>query len=291
VTSNEEIHRGRMRRNNLGPRRTRSFVSYLRRTRTIAIVVLAAVIASVASDLTGWTFWERHALLTSLAASVLVVMLSVAIINEVLERRRRQRWSVLAQYVMFELVRNARMVWTEVLDLAGLLPEANRQQTIELGAQIVQDTSRLSAAVREMVDNDHIRSRLHTEIAFLAEHVDEVLGRWAAVMLNAELYAEVFDRHVELAGDLDWIGGLMDSGYPSDDARRQKRARSSPGVQIQADLGGDWLADRIVVITQLAENLDRGTLELALRIVPVQWWEARLGTSSPAERSRNATHR
>ena len=45
---------------------------------------------------------------------------------------------------------------------------------------------------------------------------------------------------------------------------------------------GDWLADRIVVITQLAENLDRGTVQVALQLVPVQWWEARLGTRPPA---------
>jgi hypothetical protein len=32
-----------------------------------------------------------------------------------------------------------------------------------------------------------------------------------------------------------------------------------------------------VAISQLAEELDRQTLELALRIVPVQWWAARLG--------------
>jgi len=48
---------------------------------------------------------------------------------------------------------------------------------------------------------------MHAEIAFLAEHADEVLGRWAAVMLNAEVYAEVIDRHVELAGAITWIAG------------------------------------------------------------------------------------
>jgi hypothetical protein len=52
-------------------------------------------------------------------------------------------------------------------------------------------------------------------------------------------------------------------------------------VEIESELGGDWLADRIVLITQLAEELDRSTLELALRIVPVQWWEERLGTNVP----------
>ena len=266
-------------RNSSGPRRTGSVEAYLRQTRAMAILVLTAVIASVASDLTGGTFWERHALVAGLVSSVIVVMLSVAVINEVLERRRRQRWRVLAQYVMFELVRNARMIWTGVLDLGGLLPaEANQRQFVELGGQIVRDTPRLTAAVREIVDHDDLRDRLHTEIAFLAEHADEVLGRWAPVMLNAQVYAEVIDRHVELVGDIAWIGGVLDAGYPPDDARRQKRARSSPALQIQAELGGEWLADRIVVITQLAENLDRGTIELALQIVPVQWWETRLGT-------------
>jgi hypothetical protein len=267
------------RRQPSGPRRASSLGAYLRHTRTVAILVLAVVIAGVASDLTNGTFWERHALLAGLASSVIVVMLSVAVINEVLERRRRQRWSVLAQYVMFELVRNARMIWTGVLDIAGLLPtDANQQQFVELGGQIVRDTPRLTAAVREIVDDDDLRDRLHTEIAFLAEHADEALGRWAPVMLNAQVYAEIVDRHVELVGDVAWIGGVLDAGYPPDDARRQKRARSSPALQIQADLGGEWLADRIVVITQLAENLDRGTIELALQIVPVQWWETRLGT-------------
>ena len=88
------------------------------------------------------------------------------------------------------------------------------------------------------------------------------------------------DRHVELAGDVSWIAGLFDSSYPPTDRRRRKRARSSPAVEIESELSGEWLADRIVVITQLAEDLDLITLELAFAgRVPVQWWEERLGTS------------
>jgi hypothetical protein len=34
----------------------------------------------------------------------------------------------------------------------------------------------------------------------------------------------------------------------------------------------------LFAMTQLAEALDRETLQLALRVLPVQWWEARLGT-------------
>ena len=37
------------------------------------------------------------------------------------------------------------------------------------------------------------------------------------------------------------------------------------------------IADRVAVITQFAEEIDRTTLALALRIVPVEWWQGRLG--------------
>ena len=112
-------------------------------------------------------------------------------------------------------------------------------------------------------------------------HNDEVLGRWAAVMLNADAYAEVVDRHVELAGSLAWLGSLLDQSEPSDgDELRWQRARSNPAVQITGDIDDDRLAQRLVAITQLAEQLDRGTLELAVKIVPVAWWEARLGTTA-----------
>ena len=84
----------------------------------LAVLVL---VGAVVSDVVAGDFWMRHALLTSLFGSVIVVMLSVAVINEVVERRRTRRWSILAQYVMFELVRNARMIWSGVLELADLL--------------------------------------------------------------------------------------------------------------------------------------------------------------------------
>jgi hypothetical protein len=212
---------------------------------------------------------------------VIVVTVSVAVVNEVLALRGRQRWRILAQYVMFELVRNARMIWLGVLETAELVPtEPIDQESVNSAAEVVRDTARLTAAVRDVLSDDDRRHRLHAEMAFLAEHSDQVLGRWAGVMLNAAAYAEVIDRHVELAGDIAWLGSLLDSENPPEDARRRKRARSSPALQIEPDRDVGWLADRIVVITQLAESLDRGTVALALRIVPVEWWQERLGTTT-----------
>jgi hypothetical protein len=244
------------------------------------MLALVILISGVVSDLFADEFWQRHSLLASVAGSVLVVLLSVAVINEMLERRRRRQWSILAQYVMFELVRNARMVWSSVLELAGLLSlEDSQRVSVDVGRQVIRDTPRLAAGVRGILNDDDRSASLRSEVAFLAQHAGEVLGRWATVMLASDVYAEVIDRHVELGGDLAWISDLFDAAYPPSDPRRQKRARSSPASEIESELGGEWLADRMVVIIQLAEELDRATLELALRIVPVQWWEERLGTN------------
>jgi hypothetical protein len=264
------------------PRHSGSIEAFLWQARALAVLALLVLVAAVVSDEVANGFWTRHALLASLVGSVIVVMLSVAVINEVVERRRRRRWSILAQYVMFELVRNARMIWTGVLELANLLTlDVSQRESVETSRPVARDTPRLTAAVREIIDDDVRYRSLRAEVAFLSENADHVLSRWASVMLDSDVYAGVIDRHVELGGDVAWIAGLFDANYPPADVQRQKRARSSPAIEIQNELGSGWLADRIVVITQLAEELDRTTLDLALRIVSVQWWEERLGTGGP----------
>lgn len=100
-------------------------------------------------------------------------------------------------------------------------------------------------------------------------------------MLNADAYAEIVDRHVELATDVAWLGSLLDSSDPTGDFITRRGSASSPAIQFGGEFDDDSLTDRIVTITQLAEDLDRTTLELAMRTVPVEWWAARLGTTVP----------
>lgn len=260
------------------PRRSGSVESYVRRTRIVAAVAVLLLAGGLVSDELAQAFWARHALLASLVASVIVIALSLAVINEVVERRRRQRWSVVAQVVMFELVRNARLVWTGILDLCGLLPAGETwPEALDAGGAMVRDSGRLRAALADLVADEVRRILLHDEIAFVADRCDEVLGRWASVLLNSDLYAEVVDRHVELAGDISWIGGLLDTSHPPDDVRRHRRARTNPAVQMEGGISDEALVRRLVAITQLAEVLDRGTLDIAKRLVPIEWWRERLG--------------
>lgn len=97
-------------------------------------------------------------------------MLSLAVINELLERRRRQRWSTLAQFVMLALVRDARLTWTGVLAQVGLLASDGAQpDSIDVSGRMARDTPRLTAAVRTAIADDALRRRLRDEIALLAE--------------------------------------------------------------------------------------------------------------------------
>lgn len=200
-------------------------------------MALLALAAAIASEQFAQHLWERHPLLAGLASSAIVVMLSVAVVNEALEIRGRRRWRVLAQYVMLELVRDARMVWTAVVELAGLMPaDANLPAAIDAGALVVRDTPRLTKSVHGILVDADRRRALRDQVVRLVVHNDEVLGRWASVMLGTDAYAEVVDRHVELAGSLAWLGSLLDQAEPSDeDQLRRHRARSNPAIQITGD--------------------------------------------------------
>jgi hypothetical protein len=277
-------------RRDSGPRRSQSVDRYLRGTRALAAIALLVLVGGVLSDALAASFWADRPLLSGLVASVIVVMLTVALVNEALERRSRQRWSVLAQYVMLQLVRDARLVWTGVAALAGLMPSdpyatesdvPAAATSIDAGSSAVRDTDRLTAALRDLVTHTDKRKRLHDKVTSLLEHNDAVLGRWAAVMLNADVYAEVIDRHVELAGDLAWVSSLLGFELAEADGGTRK-ARSHPAALIEGPLDDELLVQRFAAITQLAEQLDRGTLDLALRIVPIDWWREQLGATVPA---------
>jgi hypothetical protein len=85
-----------------------------------------------------------------------------------------------------------------------------------------------------------------------------------------------------LASGVAWLGNLLDQFEPiEDDRERQRMSQNSPAVQLAGEIDDDQLAHSVVGIAQLAEELDRGTLDLALRTVPAEWWAARHGRTAP----------
>ena len=118
---------GEMARHTVGPLRTDSIRTYVWAVRILGGLSLLVLFGAIVWDLADDGFWSRHALFTSLLASLIVVAVTAAVLNEVLERRQRQRWAVLAQYALFDLVGSARLVWSGLLELMmghGVSPNA-----------------------------------------------------------------------------------------------------------------------------------------------------------------------
>jgi hypothetical protein len=219
-----------MARQTVGPRRTESLRRYVRATRVIGGLSVLVLCGAMAWDIADDGFWSRHALFTSLVASLIVVAVTAAVLNEVLERRQRERWAVLAQYALFEFVRTARLVWTGLLELAGLVPDGELGDgALAAGSEAVRDTPRLAAAMNEMLASADRREQLHRLIAGLLGDGQDVLGRWAGVMVNSGTYAEIVDRHVELYSRLYWWGSVLDESSLSRsiEARSNSRCGSS----------------------------------------------------------------
>ena len=240
----------------------------------LSLLVLAG---AVAWDLADDGFWARHTLFASLVASSIVVVVTAAVVNEVLERRQRERWSLLAQYALFEFVHAARLVWGGLLELAGLAPDGEvGDAALAAGSEAVGDP-RLGAAIDELLASADSREQLHRLIVVLLGHGQEVLGRWAAVMVSSGAYAEILDRHVELYSRLYWWGSVLDESEPLEEQLgRPRLSLVSPATQTSGQVEDEWLRDNLVAIVQLAESLDRGSFELAMRIVPVDWWTSQL---------------
>jgi hypothetical protein len=158
---------------------------------------------------------------------------TAAVLNEVLDHRQRQRWSVLAQHALFDFVRTARLVWTSLLELTGLVPDEELDDgALAAGTEAVLDTSRLAAAIDEMLARADRREQLHRLIARLLANGQEVLARWAGVMVNSGTYAEIVDRHVELYSRLYWWGSVLDESDPLEEHRSRPRlSRLSPATQ------------------------------------------------------------
>jgi len=268
-----------MARHNAGPRRTDSPRGYIRAIRIAGLLSVLILAGAIVWDLADDGFWARHALFTGLVASFVVVAVTAAVLNELLERRQRQRWSVLAQYALFELVSASRHVWAGLLEVAGLVPDGEiDERALAAGSEAVRDTPRLTAAMDEMLADAGRREQVHRLIVELLARGQEVLGRWADVMVNSGTYAEIVDRHVELYSRLYWWGSVLDESEPLEEhLNRPRLSRVSPASQtFEGRVEDEWLRDNLVAIAQLAESLDQSSFELAMRIVPLDWWRSQL---------------
>jgi hypothetical protein len=250
-----------------------------RRLLLAAGVGFGLIAGAAVSDLLISSFWSKHALLTSLLANLLVVGVTVVVINGIVERRDRKRWSLLAQSVFFSLIQSARATWTGLLELLDVGEvHSGSTDSLQASAELTADQERLSAAADSLLEDPERRARLQRLIAGLSEHASRVIADWAPVMVGARAYATVLDRHVELAGRLEWLSSVLAHNEPAEGQSRRERnlARSNVASERAEELGDDtWLHDQILALIALALELDESSREHAFEIVPLSWWAER----------------
>jgi hypothetical protein len=238
----------------------------------------ALVALAVISDLVIRPFWSSHPMLTSLVANLVVVAISVAVVNELIEARNRRRWSLLAQSVLFALVQSARWTWTTMLDVLQLGEvQGGAMETILEGARVALDAERVSAAATALLEDPERRQRLQRTMERLSQHASEVIAARASVMVGAAPYAGMLDRHVELQARLEWVSSVLAHLEPVPDRTwsRQALTLSSVATEEADSIDDAWLHDMIVAITVLAARLDYESRELALSLASNDWWNAR----------------
>jgi hypothetical protein len=241
----------------------------------VSIVLMAGAIAS---DFVVGSFWARHAMLTSVVANLLVVVLSVVVINEMIERRSRRRWNLLAQSVLFELLQGARLTWTSMVEMLGLASvRSGSVQSLLDGAQAALERSRVSDATTALLGDPERRERLQRVVQRLSDHTSGVIATWAGVMVGAAPYAHLLDRHVELSGRLQWLSAVLahNEPAPDQDFRRARLTLSSVATEHADEFDDNWIHDMIVAITVQATQLDYDSRTLAFSLAPGDWWFAR----------------
>jgi hypothetical protein len=250
-----------------------------RRLLLAAWIGAGLILAAAVSDFLIGSFWTKHALLTSLVANLLVVVITVVVINGLIERRDQQRWSLLAQSVLFSLIQSARATWTGLLELLDVGEiQSGSEQSLRASAELTRDADRLTEAATVLVADQERRARLQRLTLALSEHASRVIADWAPVMVGARAYASQLDRHVELAGRLEWLSSVLAHNEPAADqsGRERSLARSNVATERAEQLGSDeWVRDQVLALIRLALELDEQSREHAFSIVPVSWWAER----------------
>src|SRR5215216_2146371 len=149
----------------------------IRLTRLSAALSVVALVAVALSDFLLTGFWDRNAMVTSVVADVLVLIVGVAVVNEFLSARARREWRLLSDYGLVELGEVARHTWVMLAQHIGV--GQRESLTLNEFRELVR-SSEGEATVRELAlslaQDDSRRGSFHDLVADLADNARARLG-------------------------------------------------------------------------------------------------------------------
>jgi hypothetical protein len=250
--------------------------------RIAAATGVLALAGLVASDFETH-FWARHPMTSSILASLVVVLVTVAVINEALARRESARWRVFAQNALLELAAGARFTWVGLGELLEIGGDTASRRTVEVRSFICSaaGTERVTALVDEHMADSEWRHRLARLVERLLDDSRDALAAWGPAMLAARPYTALIERHVELYARVQLLRYMVDDPEDAeldeleDSAARTRRLSATRRAVVAGQSAVDLertLRSTLIVIIRRAAELEIDTRALARALVPLEWW-------------------
>lgn len=243
--------------------------------RVIGPLAVLLLVAAIGSDFLIAGFWVSHPMLTAIIPALVVVLLSVAVIDVVLDRRAEQRWRLLAQYALVELAEGAHTVWVRLADELNVsgaehLSTEDLQGVLNSPAQAPAIRRELASTLADPGRREGLRRLLED----LSQAGRLHLTGWAAVMTGSRSYAEIFDQHVELWSFIHALHHYL--AYGSHVGERFLPA----DLDVREDV---LYPDLLLNVFNNAARLESETWALAFRLTPAEWWLRRVSArAAPA---------
>ena len=212
-------------------------------TRIAGALSLAALVLATVSDFALTSFWDENSMATSIVADVLVLIVGVAVVNEFLAARSRERWRLVAEYGLIELARSARRVWVGLAEEIGVGSRAeSTREELRHRVRGHADSGELERLARSDASTAAGRAQLRAVVAGLVADSRAVLSSWAPVLVEST-HSDAIARFAELQALLGRLDLVLEL-----EAEGKRPARGEVADP-------DWIAKRVAAILRIGSEL------------------------------------
>jgi hypothetical protein len=214
-------------------------------TRLAAALSLIALAFVSLSDFLFTSFWDENAMVTSVVADILVLIVGVAVVNEFLSARSRRHWREVADYSLTELSSSCRHVWVELAQAIGVgrREEFSREELRALVQSPPDGERSLDNLARRFADDAAGPRRLKPVVEEVLRTTRGVLTSWAPVLVETP-YSAALSRYVELQMMLATVDIVL-----FEEVEGKRASYEGTGDP-------EWLASRLVSVIRLGSQLD-----------------------------------
>jgi hypothetical protein len=206
---------------------------------------------------------------TAIVGALGVVLVSVTVIDAVLNRRSERRWRLLAQYALLELAETAQAAWAVLVRVVGGVDTGSHGLADPAHITLILDSPErapaLKRTIEDLLTDARAREDLRQSLEDTLETARGLIGRWGVVMTGSSTYSDLFDRHVEMIGRIHGLWYFLAHG-----TRRGSQFRAPGGSHTD-----DWFIDNLLSMSRIALSLEAETWAVALQVVPPDWWDHR----------------